>query len=77
MEGQIRFRKIFLKDLIDSLVELYHEGADFVDIVGKQGPIQDSIGIAVMSDYMAPAEEMEDPQENKKLTEDDINACLE
>ena len=78
---QIRFRKIDIEILLTTLQVLYEGGANYVDIVGKIGEEQDMIGLAVMEEYLEPDSELEAQYEEevpkKKLTEDDINACLE
>jgi len=83
--AQIRFRKISLRELIDSLIVFYDGGADYIDIVGELGDEQDKIGLAVLPEYIAEESELEyiDDEENEfeehafpKLTDDDINSCI-
>jgi hypothetical protein len=45
---------------------------DYVDIIGVPGEEQDSIGIAVKSEYYATEEEDED----KPITDEDLNQLI-
>jgi hypothetical protein len=77
----VRFTKVPLENLITALVALYDEGADFVDIMGEVGPEQDSIGLAVREEYMAPEEDMNDrgyfmEEEDSDLSEEDLNNLI-
>lgn len=81
MSDIIKFKKIPLRDLIDNLVLLYHTGADYIDIIGKSGRVQDEIGLAVMQDYFISEKNMEEEpvlkeSEIRKITDDDINEWL-
>lgn len=69
-------RKVDLKMLIDTLVDVYNSGANYVDIVGKADEEQDTIGIIVHEDYMADPDEMIEEEEDKPLSDDDINQLL-
>jgi hypothetical protein len=60
-------RKIPLKGLIDSLIEMYNEGATFIDIYGKTNSHQDVMGINIRDEYLMKKE---------TLTEEDINQLL-
>ena len=52
-KNQVRLRKIPLGTFIDALLELYNEGLDFIDIVGTNDAIQDTIGIMFTEEYMS------------------------
>lgn len=66
-------RKIELKVFIDTLVEVYNSGADYIDIVGNPEENQDTIGIVVHEEYMnADHEEMEVIDEEEELFEEDL-----
>lgn len=69
-------RKIHLKTFIDTLVDVYNSGANYVDIVGKPDEEQDTIGIIVHEDYMADPDEIEEEDDDKPLSDDDINQLL-
>ncbi len=45
-------KKIPLKSFIEYLIEVYNDGADFVDIVGKNDEEQDNLRILVRDEYM-------------------------
>lgn len=46
-------RKIPLKTLIDTLIDIYNSGVDFIDIVGKNSPTnkRDVINIRIKQEY--------------------------
>ena len=67
-DKNVTIKKIHLDSLIDILVDLYDKGVDYVDIIGVNNKIQDSIGISFSKEYM-----------NIELREnfDDINTSKE
>ena len=48
---KVTLRKIPIRILIDTLVEIYEKGADYVDIVGIPDDTRDEIGIVVREEY--------------------------
>jgi hypothetical protein len=78
--NQVILRKVALKAFIDTLVNVYNSGADYVDIVGSNDEQQDTIGIIVTDEYMADPDDMEleieDDEEEKKLSDDDIDQLI-
>jgi len=78
----MRFRKISLQVLIDTLTHIWDSGADYVDIIGIQNDEQDVINIVVQEDYMSDdIEEYEegDNDENPSLpplSDEDINNLI-
>lgn len=79
---EVRFRKINLQFLIETLTHIYDAGADYVDIVGTQDDVQDTINIIVQEEYMTeePIEEEEDipdDDEPQKLSDEDINNLID
>ena len=78
---EVRFRKISLQMLIDTLTHIYNSGADYVDIIGIQNDEQDVINIVVKEDYMTDEEleEYEDEDEDEDdipLSDEDINNLI-
>lgn len=82
---EIRFRKINLQFLIETLTHIYDAGADYVDIVGTQDDVQDTINIIVQEEYMTdePLEEEEGMEEFPNdedvpptLSDEDINNLI-
>jgi hypothetical protein len=76
---KVKFRKIPLKHLIDTLIHLYDSGADYVDIIGVQDKIQDVVTLSVQAEYMNnPSDNVPDNIDfiNNKLTDDDINDLM-
>lgn len=68
---KVTLRKIPLQVLIDTLVEIYEKGADYVDIVGVPDDTQDEIGLIVREEYYTASD---DPSE---LTDDhDLNDLI-
>ena len=79
-KNQVILRKVALKAFIDTLVNVYNSGADYVDIVGSNDEQQDTIGIIVTDEYMADPDDMEleieDEEKEKKLSDDDIDQLI-
>ena len=77
---EIRFRKISLQLLLDTLTHIWDSGADYVDIIGIQGEDQDVINIVVQEDYMSdePIDESEDDDDDgaPTLSDEDINNLI-
>ena len=81
--GELRFRKISLRLLLDTLTHIWNSGADYVDIIGIRGDEQDVINIVVQEDYMTDEElEEYDEEENDEedneapLSDEDINNLI-
>lgn len=80
---EVKIERIPLDRLIDTLVDLYNKGIDYVDIVGVPGVEFDRMGIAFTKDYMT-----EHGKENfgeleidlnitsSKLTDEDLNELI-
>ena len=49
---EVKIEKIPLDKLIDTLVELYNRGIDYIDIAGVPGKEFDRMAIAFTRDYM-------------------------
>jgi hypothetical protein len=77
---EIRFRKISLQLLLDTLTHIWDAGADYVDIIGIQGEDQDVINIVVKEDYMSEEEndvyDEEEEEDNDTLSDEDINNLI-
>lgn len=76
----VRFKKIPLKLLIETLMNIHESGADYVDIIGVAGETQDVVTIAVEYEYMATLEEdVPDNVEliNNKLSDEDLNDLIQ
>ena len=80
---EVKIEKIPLDKLIDTLVELYNRGIDYIDVVGVPGKEFDRMGIAFTRDYMTEQgkqnfEGLELDLEIKpsKLTEEDLNELI-
>jgi len=48
---KVTLRKIPIRILIDTLVEIYEKGADYIDVVGIPDDTRDEIGIMVREEY--------------------------
>ena len=80
---EVKIERIPLNTLIDTLVDLYNKGIDYVDIVGVPGIEFDRMGIAFTKDYMT-----DQGKENfgeldldleilsSKLTDEDLNELI-
>ena len=80
---EVKIETIPLDKLIDTLVDLYNKGIDYVDIVGVPGVEFDRMGIAFTKDYMTDQGkenfgELEVDLEiiSSKLTDDDLNELI-
>ena len=80
--GELRFRKISLRLLLDTLTHIWNSGADYVDIIGIRGDEQDVINIVVQEDYMTDEEleeydeEENDEEDETPLSDEDINNLI-
>jgi serine protease inhibitor len=78
---EVRFRKINLQFLIETLTHIYDAGADYVDIVGTQDDVQDTINIVVQEEYMTEEplqeEDIPDDDEHQTLSDEDINNLID
>ena len=72
---KVTLKKIPLQVLIDTLVEIYEKGADYVDIIGIPDNTQDEIGIVVREEYYSTNERQdEDPSDISEA--DDLNELI-
>lgn len=78
--GELRFRKISLRLLLDTLTHIWNSGADYVDIIGIRGDEQDVINIVVQEDYMTDEEleeyDEEEQDDDDPLSDEDINNLI-
>jgi len=68
---KVVLRKIALQPFIETLVNVYNSGADYIDLVGTPEETQDVISIVVHQDYISEAEEGEESLELIIEDEDD------
>ena len=81
---EVKIQKIPLNTLIETLVSLYNQGIDYIDISGKPGTDFDSMAIVFTKDYMTEEGkknfgELDELDLNigpSKLTDDDINQLI-
>jgi hypothetical protein len=81
---EVKIQKIPLDRLIETLVDLYNKGIDYVDISGVPGIDQDRMAIVFTRDYMTEegkknfgeADELDLEIGPSKLTDDDINQLI-
>ncbi len=87
---EVILRKIALQKFIETLVDVYNSGADYVDIIGTPDENQDTIGIVVHEEYLSKddmqiefiVDDEEDEEEeyiepnDKPLSEEDINDLI-
>jgi hypothetical protein len=80
---EIILRKIALQKFIETLVNIYNSGADYVDIIGTPDEDQDIISIVVHEEYLSKDEdeiefidEEEEEPNNKPLSDEDINELI-
>jgi hypothetical protein len=81
---EVKIQKVPLDRLIETLVDLYNKGIDYIDIAGVPGIDQDRMAIVFTKDYMTEegkknfGEDYELDLEisPSKLTDDDINQLI-
>lgn len=82
---EVRIQKIPLDKLIDTLVDLYNQGVDYIDISGVPGEEFDRMAIVFTKDYMTEegAKNIETFEEKldlqirqPKLTDEDLNQLI-
>ena len=81
---EVKIQKIPLDALIETLVSLYNQGIDYIDISGKPGTDFDSMAIVFTKDYMTEEgkknfieyDELDLEIGPSKLTDDDINQLI-
>ena len=80
---EVKIEKIPLDKLIDTLVELYNRGIDYIDIAGVPGKEFDRMAIAFTRDYMTEQGkknfgefDLDIEIKPEKLTDDDINDLI-
>jgi len=71
--NELRLNKIPLEPFLEALTDIFNRGVDFVDIVGKPGENQDSIGIIIKEEYFSTSEKDE---EEENLSDEDINQLI-
>ena len=81
MGKQVRFRKVPLEMLIETLTHLYNSGANYIDIVGVEDVERDVVTISVKNVYMDDGRDSYDIPNNvefinDKLSDEDINNLL-
>lgn len=83
-KDQVRLKKIPLGIFIQSLMDIYNTGVDYVDILGVPGEEQDTIGIAFCDEYLSKEseedehtfEDLEEEIKNINLSDDDLNQLI-
>ena len=82
-QREVKIEKIPLDKLIDTLVDLYNKGIDYVDVVGVPGKEFDRMGISFTGEYMTDQGrknfegiDLEVEIKTEKLTDDDLNELI-
>jgi hypothetical protein len=80
---EVKIEKVPLDRLIDTLVDLYNKGIDYVDIVGVRGVDSDRMGIAFTKEYMTEYGrenfgeiDLDVEITSSKLTDEDLNELI-
>lgn len=88
--NKLTIKKVQLNHFIETLVDLYDKGVDFIDIIGTIDDRQDSVGISFCKEYMNPeyaknfdsipvTKKKPSPTPKKvktKLSDDDLNQLI-
>lgn len=74
-DEQFVLKKVPLMELVNTLIDIYNEGFDFVDIIGILGEEQDQIGITFSPNYKSNEFEEKDGDvpTSIKLSDEDLN----
>lgn len=78
----INIRMIPIDELINTLVELYNIGVDYIDIVGIPGEKQDNMAISFTAEYMSEEakesfdEDISEEIIKTKLSEEDLDQLI-
>lgn len=81
---EVKIQKIPLDRLIETLVELYNKGIDYIDISGVAGDDQDRMAIVFTKDYMTEEGKKNFGEDDEvdveigpsKLTDEDLNQLI-
>jgi hypothetical protein len=82
---EVRIEKIPLDKLINTLVDLYNQGVDYIDISGVPGKDFDKMAIVFTKDYMTEdgaksidkfEEKLDLHIKEAKLTDEDLNKLI-
>lgn len=63
---EFKLSKIYLKDFINVLIDIYYEGADYIDIVGCPDDEQDLVKIEIKKEYLCIADEIEEREKERE-----------
>jgi hypothetical protein len=82
----MRIRKIDVLQLLNVLSDVYNSGVNYIDIIGKKGEDEDTLGIQFLRDYIDPEyvdnfKEIEEAEEkietrNINLSDEDLNQLI-
>jgi pyrimidine operon attenuation protein/uracil phosphoribosyltransferase len=85
-DNNLRIRKVPVNAFVETLIDLYNKGVDYVDIIGVLNNDQDAIGISFCKEYMSkklqknfdkiPNTTIEKNEINIKLSDDDLNQLI-
>ena len=82
-QREVKIEKIPLDKLIDTLVDLYNKGIDYIDVAGVPGEEFDRMAIAFTRDYMTEQGkknfgelDLDLEIKSDKLTDDDLNELI-
>jgi hypothetical protein len=69
-------RKIDLHSFIQTLIEVYNSGADYIDLIGKSEETSDTVSIVVHEDYLSDEEDEVDTTNDSPLSDENINDLI-
>ena len=73
-------RKIDLHSFIQTLIEVYNSGADYIDLIGRSEETSDTVSIVVHEDYLSDEEEEDidddDAINDSPLSDENINDLI-
>lgn len=67
-------KKIHLESLIDTLMDLYMGGVNYIDITGISHPVNDIVNIIVRDDYFN--EEEDEEEDDCPLSDETLNQLI-
>jgi hypothetical protein len=69
-------RKIDLHSFIQTLIEVYNSGANYIDLIGKSEEDCDTVSIVVHEDYLSDEEDEVDTTNDSPLSDENINDLI-
>jgi hypothetical protein len=75
--NEVTITKIPIKPILDILQDAWERGADYFDLLGTVGDVQDNLMVIVKEEYINEEEEKsEEDNPSTDLTDDNLNELI-